>query len=46
MGLRIPIDQEKLAEFCRKHHIRKLWFFGSVLRDDFRPIAMWMFCTS
>jgi len=37
MGLRIPIDQEKLAEFCRKHHIRKLWFFGSVLRDDFRP---------
>ncbi|HEV8605925.1 MAG TPA: nucleotidyltransferase family protein [Tepidisphaeraceae bacterium] len=37
MGARIPIDQEKLAEFCRKHHIRKLWFFGSVLREDFRP---------
>ena|SRR5258705_3145361 len=37
MGARIPIDQEKLAEFCRKNHIRKLWFFGSVLRDDFRP---------
>src|SRR5438046_6645422 len=37
MGSRIPIDQEKLAEFCRKHHIRKLWFFGSVLREDFRP---------
>jgi predicted nucleotidyltransferase len=37
MGARIPIDQEKLAEFCRKHHIRKLAFFGSVLRDDFRP---------
>ena len=37
MGARIPIDQEKLAEFCRKRHIRKLWFFGSVLRDDFRP---------
>jgi predicted nucleotidyltransferase len=37
MGPRIPIDQEKLAEFCRKHHIQKLWFFGSVLRDDFRP---------
>jgi len=36
MGARIPIDQEKLAEFCRKHHIRKLSFFGSVLRDDFR----------
>ena len=37
MGARIPIDREKLAEFCRKHHIHKLWFFGSVLRDDFRP---------
>jgi predicted nucleotidyltransferase len=37
MAARIPIDHEKLAEFCRKHHIRKLAFFGSVLRDDFRP---------
>ncbi len=37
MGARIPIDQERLADFCRKHHIRKLSFFGSVLRDDFRP---------
>jgi len=34
---RISIDQEKIAEFRRKHHIRKLAFFGSVLRDDFRP---------
>lgn len=24
-------------DFCRKHRIRKLAFFGSVLRDDFRP---------
>ena len=23
--------------FCRKHHIRKLSLYGSVLRDDFRP---------
>ena len=23
--------------FCRKHHIRKLSFFGTVLRDDFGP---------
>lgn len=30
------IDPEKLAAFCRKHHIRKLAFFGSVLRPDFR----------
>jgi predicted nucleotidyltransferase len=26
-----------IADFCRRHHIRKLSFFGSVLRDDFRP---------
>jgi hypothetical protein len=26
-----------MANFCRKHHIRRLAFFGSVLRDDFRP---------
>ncbi len=34
---RIAVDREGLAEFCRKHHIRKLALFGSVLRDDFRP---------
>jgi hypothetical protein len=28
MPARIPIDQQKLADFCRKHHIRKLAFFG------------------
>ena len=36
MPLKIDINKEKLAEFCRKHHIRKLWLFGSALRDDFR----------
>ncbi len=34
---RIPVDRDKLADFCRNHHIRKLAFFGSVLRDDFGP---------
>ena len=33
----INFDTEKLAEFCRKHGIRRLSFFGSILRDDFRP---------
>jgi len=33
----IKFDTEKLAEFCRQHGIRKLSFFGSILRDDFRP---------
>ena len=37
MGARIPIDREKLAEFCRRNHIRRLSLFGSVLRDDLRP---------
>ena len=37
MRQRIYIDRDKLAEFCRKNHIQKLAFFGSVLRDDFRP---------
>jgi predicted nucleotidyltransferase len=33
--VKIKIPTERLAEFCRKHHIRKLALFGSVLRDDF-----------
>lgn len=28
-----------MAEFCRRHRIRKLAFFGSVLRDDFGPAS-------
>ena len=35
--VRIDVDQDRIAAFCRKHHIRKLSFFGSVLRDDFGP---------
>jgi predicted nucleotidyltransferase len=34
---KIDIPSGQIAEFCQKHHIRKLSFFGSVLRDDFRP---------
>ena len=36
MGHRPEISKEKIAEFCHKHHIRKLALFGSVLREDFR----------
>jgi len=32
----LNIPQKELAEFCKKHHIKKLSLFGSVLRDDFR----------
>ena len=31
---RISIDEEKIAAFCRKHHIRRLALFGSTLRGD------------
>jgi len=34
---RIEIPKEKIAEFCKKNHIRKLSLFGSVLHGDFRP---------
>ena len=37
MSVQIKIDREQITAFCRKHHIRKLSLFGSVLRDDFRP---------
>jgi predicted nucleotidyltransferase len=33
--LAVDIDQKKIAEFCKKHHIARLSFFGSILRDDF-----------
>jgi predicted nucleotidyltransferase len=32
----INADTDLIANFCRKHHIRRLALFGSVLRDDFR----------
>ena len=37
MSVKIDIPKEKIADFCRKHGIRKIAFFGSVLRDDFMP---------
>lgn len=33
--VRIAFDREALAALCRKHHIKRLALFGSVLRDDF-----------
>jgi predicted nucleotidyltransferase len=29
--------QPQIADFCKRHHIRKLSVFGSVLRSDFTP---------
>lgn len=35
--LQIAVDRDALARYCRNHHIRRLAFFGSVVRDDFTP---------
>jgi predicted nucleotidyltransferase len=32
----VEISEEQIADICRRHHIRKLSLFGSVLREDFR----------
>jgi len=40
MSARIPIDRQRLAEFCLRCHIRRLSLFGSVLRDDFCPASV------
>ena len=34
---RITLPQDEIRAFCRRHHIRRLSLFGSVLRDDFGP---------
>lgn len=37
VSARIPVPAEQIQAFCRKHRIRRLALFGSVLREDFRP---------
>lgn len=39
MGLNITIDHERIVGFCRRNRVRRLSFFGSVLRDDFGPAS-------
>jgi len=36
---RIEVPRDKLADFCRRNNVRKLAFFGSVLRSDFQPTS-------
>lgn len=31
----VPIPVEAVAEFCRRHDLREVALFGSVVRDDF-----------
>ena len=37
MPQRIKVDKERLSDFCRRNHIARLSFFGSVLKEDFKP---------
>jgi predicted nucleotidyltransferase len=34
---RLPLDPEALAQLCRRHRIRRLSLFGSVLQGTARP---------
>lgn len=36
---RVEIAQERLADLCRRHGVRRLLLFGSALRDDFGPTS-------
>jgi uncharacterized protein len=33
----IGVSMGELSAFCKRHNIRHLALFGSILRDDFRP---------
>ena len=37
MSLKVAIDREALAAYCRRQGIRRFAVFGSALRDDFGP---------
>lgn len=37
MNPNLAIDEQALAELCKRHKIKELSLFGSALRDDFRP---------
>jgi len=34
---KIQFSKDLITKFCRRNHIQKLSFFGSVLSEDFRP---------
>ncbi len=34
---RVPLDMERIRDFCHRWHVTEFALFGSVLREDFRP---------
>jgi len=37
MAETVAIPPQVVADFCRRHHVRRLSLFGSVLTDEFGP---------
>lgn len=37
MAEKFNLPMDRITEFCRNNHIRRLSVFGSILRDDFNP---------
>jgi uncharacterized protein len=35
--MKVRLPRKEIADFCRRHHIRKLAVFGSALHGDSRP---------
>lgn len=33
----VETNIRKIIEICKRFHVRKLWVFGSILTDRFRP---------
>lgn len=40
----VEINIHKIIEACKKFHVRKLWVFGSILTQNFRPESDVDFC--
>jgi len=37
MSVAVEVDRERLAELCRRYHVRQLSLFGSAVRNELRP---------
>jgi predicted nucleotidyltransferase len=37
VNAKVNVPKDEVTDFCRRNHIRRLAFFGSMLRDDFGP---------
>jgi uncharacterized protein len=37
MKTNIKIPKGEISDFCKRNHIRRLAFFGSIQRNDFKP---------